>query len=56
MTELIFVSLLDEIIGVNGVWILQKAVYGGTETCQRGLYVWYMFLFANTRKKLALPL
>jgi hypothetical protein len=26
-------------MGVKGVWILQKGLYEGTETCQKGLYV-----------------
>ena len=43
--------LLDEIMGVNGVWILYNSLYEGTQTCQRDLYVWYMLHFASTRKK-----
>jgi len=35
----------------NGVWILQKGVYEGKETCQTGLYMWYFLHFTNTRKK-----
>jgi len=38
-------------MGVNGVWILQKGVYEGTETCQRGLYMWYLLHFTNMREK-----
>jgi hypothetical protein len=38
-------------MGVNEVWILQKRVYKGTETHQKGLYVWYMLHFTSTRKK-----
>jgi len=30
---------------MNGVWILQKGDYEGTETCQRGLCVWNMLHF-----------
>jgi len=26
-------------MGVKGVWILQKGLYEGTETCRKGLYV-----------------
>ena len=36
--------------GVNGVSVLQKGVYEGKETCQRGVYIWYMLHFAYTRK------
>jgi hypothetical protein len=38
-------------MGVNGAWILQKGVYEGKETSQRGVYVWYMLHFASARKK-----
>jgi len=40
-------------MGVNGVWIVQKRVYEGTETRQMGQYVWYMLHFASMRKKYA---
>jgi hypothetical protein len=36
---------------VYGVWMLQKRVYKGTETCKKGLYVWYMLHFTSTSKK-----
>ena len=53
ISELIFFSSIFfcEINGVNGVSILQKGVYEGKETCQRGMYVGYMLHFAYTRKK-----
>jgi hypothetical protein len=34
------------------MWILQRGVYEGKETYQRGLYVWYVLHFTNTRKKM----
>jgi hypothetical protein len=40
---------LDEVMGVNGVWILQKGLHERTETCQRSICVWYMLHFANKR-------
>jgi hypothetical protein len=38
MLNLFFKHLLDEIMGVNELWI-QDRVYKETETCHRGLYV-----------------
>jgi hypothetical protein len=34
-------------MGVNGVWLFQKGLYVGTETCQKGLY---MCVFASLRQ------
>jgi len=39
-------------MGVRGAWMLQKGLYEGIETCQKGLYVCvYLLHIANMRKK-----
>jgi len=49
----IFQFHLDEIMGVEGrVWILQKRLYEGTETCQMGLHVCVFAPLCRYEKKI----
>jgi hypothetical protein len=39
---------------VIGVWMLQKRLYEGTETCKRGLYVSLLHFTNMGRKKVTI--
>jgi len=38
-TDIFRQNFLDEIMVIKGVWILQKELYEGTESCQKSLFV-----------------
>jgi hypothetical protein len=47
----IFQFRLDKIMGVEGVWILQRRLYEGTETCRMGLHMCVFAPLCQREKK-----